>query len=159
MDAPYITRAPTPCSSSPYPVVNSSPAETAWPYLPPARVVGLVRLLAVAGRADNGRRVKDAWGATDVAALVGLLDPDAVMAADGGGLVGTVVRRVEGGACIAQYMAAVADKAAGLDLLERSANGAPGPVARHAGTIVSVASFDLTDDGRVTRLWVVRNPE
>lgn len=62
MDAPYITRAPTPCSSSPYPVVNSSPAETAWPYLPPARVVELVSLLAVAGRADNGRRVKDAWG-------------------------------------------------------------------------------------------------
>ncbi|CAO0837235.1 hypothetical protein SMICM17S_07417 [Streptomyces microflavus] len=29
-DAPYITRAPTSCSTSPYVVVNSSPAETAW---------------------------------------------------------------------------------------------------------------------------------
>ncbi|MFC9141137.1 hypothetical protein ACFWGE_06860 [Streptomyces bacillaris] len=25
--------------------------------------------------------------------------------------------------------------------------------------VMTVASFDLTDDGRVTRLWVVRNPE
>lgn len=156
IDAPYITRAPTLCSSSPYSVVNSSPAETAWPYLSPARVVELVRSLAVAVRADAVRRVKDAWVAKDIAVLVGLLDPDAVMTADGGGLVGTALRPIEGGARIAQYMAAIADKAPGLELLERSVNGAPGLVARHAGT---VASFDLADDGRVTRIWVVRNPE
>nr|WP_079167048.1 hypothetical protein [Streptomyces nanshensis] len=31
-------------------------------------------------RAHAGRRVKEAWVAKDIAALVGLLDPDAVMA-------------------------------------------------------------------------------
>lgn len=39
-----------------------------------------------AGRADAVRQVKEAWGNKDIAALVDLLDPAAVMTADGGGL-------------------------------------------------------------------------
>ncbi|KOU08873.1 RNA polymerase sigma24 factor [Streptomyces sp. NRRL F-5755] len=109
-------------------------------------------------RADVVRRVKAAWEARDIASLVGLLDPAAVMTADGGGMVGTVLRPVEGGARIAQYMVAIADKAPGLELLERSVNGVPGLVARRAGAVATVASFDVSD-GRVTRIWVVRNPE
>ncbi|MFI7238615.1 RNA polymerase sigma factor SigJ [Streptomyces cyaneofuscatus] len=111
------------------------------------------------GQAEAVRRVKEAWESKDVAALVGLLDPAAVMTADGGGLVGTVLRPVEGGARIARYMVAIADKAPGLELLERSVNGVPGLVARRDGTVMTVASFELADDGRVTRIWVVRNPE
>ncbi|MFH8592975.1 RNA polymerase sigma factor SigJ [Streptomyces rimosus] len=111
-----------------------------------------------ADRADVVRRVKAAWEARDIASLVGLLDPAAVMTADGGGMVGTVLRPVEGGARIAQYMVAIADKAPGLELLERSVSGVPGLVARRAGAVVTVASFDVSD-GWVTRIWVVRNPE
>jgi RNA polymerase sigma factor (sigma-70 family) len=110
------------------------------------------------GRADVVRQVKEAWETKDIAALVGLLDPAAVMTADGGGMVGTVLRPVEGGARIAQYMVAIADKAPGLELVECSVNGAPGLVAQRAGVIATVASFDITDE-RVTRIWVVRNPE
>ncbi|MER6976606.1 RNA polymerase sigma factor SigJ [Streptomyces carpinensis] len=110
------------------------------------------------GRADVVRRVKEAWESKDIAALVGLLDPAAVMTADGGGMVGTVLRPVEGGARIAQYMVAIADKAPGLELLERSVNGVPGLVAQRAGVVMTVASFDISD-GRVTRIWAVRNPE
>ncbi|MFE3367486.1 RNA polymerase subunit sigma-24, partial [Streptomyces globisporus] len=33
-----------------------------------------------------------------------------------------------------------------------------GQVARRAGIVMTVASFDVTD-GRVTRIWAVRNPE
>lgn len=80
------------------------------------------------------------------------------MTADGGGLVGTVLRPVEGDARIAQYMVGIADRAPGLELLERSVNGAPGLVARRAGVVVTVASFEVVD-GIVTRIWVVRNPE
>ncbi|WP_405556642.1 RNA polymerase sigma factor SigJ [Streptomyces sp. NBC_01171] len=109
-------------------------------------------------RADVVRRVKEAWENKDIAALVGLLDPAAVMTADGGGMVGTVLRPVEGGPRIAQYMAAIADRAPGLELLERSVNGLPGLVARRDGAVVTVAAFDIDDD-RVTRIWVVRNPE
>ena len=108
--------------------------------------------------ADTVRRVKEAWEAKDIAALVDLLDPAAVLTADGGGMAGTVLHPIEGGARIARYMAAIADKAPGLHLLERSVNGTPGLVARHADTITTVASFAIAD-GRITRLWVVRNPE
>ncbi|MFJ7199942.1 MULTISPECIES: RNA polymerase sigma factor SigJ [unclassified Streptomyces] len=110
------------------------------------------------GRTDVVRRVKEAWETKDIAALVGLLDPAAVMTADGGGMVGTVLRPVEGGGRIAQYMVAIADKAPGLELLERSVNGVPGLVAQRAGVVVTVASFDVSE-GRITRIWVVRNPE
>ncbi|MFB7399946.1 RNA polymerase sigma factor SigJ [Streptomyces rubiginosohelvolus] len=111
-----------------------------------------------AGRADAVRQVKEAWERKDIAALVDLLDPAAVMTADGGGLVGAALRPIDGGARIAQYMVAIADKAPGLELLERSVNGAPGLVARRDGVVMTVASFDVTD-GRVTRIWAVRNPE
>ncbi|MFH8803021.1 RNA polymerase sigma factor SigJ [Streptomyces sp. NPDC017936] len=114
--------------------------------------------VTAAGRADVVRHVKEAWEAKDIAALVGLLDPAAVMTADGGGVVGAVLRPVEGGARIARYLVAIADQAPGLELLERSVNGAPGLVARRAGVVMTVASFDVSD-GRVTRIWAVRNPE
>ncbi|MFD7699273.1 RNA polymerase sigma factor SigJ [Streptomyces caelestis] len=123
------------------------------------RRVGAARAPVTAtGQVDVVRHVKEAWQTKDIAALVGLLDPTAVMTADGGGMVGTVLRPVEGGARIARYMVSVADRAPGLELLERSVNGVPGLVARRAGAVVTVASFDVSD-GRVTRVWVVRNPE
>jgi RNA polymerase sigma factor (sigma-70 family) len=112
----------------------------------------------VTGQADVVRHVKEAWETKDIAALVGLLNPAAVMTADGGGMVGAVLHPVEGGARIAQYMIAIADKAPGLELLERSVNGAPGLVAHRAGVVMTVAAFDVSD-GRVTRIWAVRNPE
>jgi RNA polymerase sigma-70 factor (ECF subfamily) len=34
----------------------------------------------------------------------------------------------------------------------------PGLVAQRAGVVLTVAAFDVSD-GRVTRIWVVRNPE
>ncbi|MFF7493391.1 RNA polymerase sigma factor SigJ [Streptomyces rubiginosohelvolus] len=110
------------------------------------------------GRAHAVRQVKEAWQRKDIAALVDLLDPAAVMTADGGGLVGAALRPIEGGERIAQYMVAIADKAPGLELLERTVNGAPGLVARRDGVVMTVASFDVPD-GRVTRIWAVRNPE
>ncbi|WP_333775260.1 RNA polymerase sigma factor SigJ [Streptomyces sp. IBSBF 3136] len=110
------------------------------------------------GRAALVRRIKEAWETKDIATLVGLLDPAAVMTADGGGVVGAVLRPVEGGARIAQYMVAIADRAPGLELLERSVNGVPGLVAQRDGVVMTVASFDVSD-GRVTRVWAVRNPE
>ncbi|MFE5768740.1 RNA polymerase sigma factor SigJ [Streptomyces sp. NPDC056485] len=111
-----------------------------------------------AGQASLVRHFKEAWEARDIKALVGLLDPDATMVADGGGLAGAALRPVEGGERIAQYLIHMAAKAPGLTLLERTVNGRPGLVARYAGTTVTVAAFGLTAD-RVTRIWAVRNPE
>lgn len=59
---------------------------------------------------------------------------------------------------IARWMVAIADRAPGLRLLERSVNGAPGLGGRRDGVVKTVASSDVTD-GRVTRIRAVRNPE
>ncbi|MFE7705353.1 RNA polymerase sigma factor SigJ [Streptomyces sp. NPDC057486] len=111
-----------------------------------------------AGQAGLVRHFKEAWEARDIGALVDLLDPDATMIADGGGLVGAALRPVEGSERIAQYLIHIAGKAPGLTLLERTVNGRPGLVAQHAGVSVTVAAFDLTA-GRITRIWAIRNPE
>ncbi|MBT2511879.1 RNA polymerase sigma factor SigJ [Streptomyces sp. ISL-98] len=111
-----------------------------------------------AGQAGLVRHFKEAWEARDIEALVDLLDPNATMIADGGGLVGTVLRPVEGSERIAQYLIHIADKAPALTLLERTVNGQPGLVAQHAGVTVTVAAFSLTS-GRITRIWAIRNPE
>ncbi|WP_406447363.1 RNA polymerase sigma factor SigJ [Streptomyces sp. NBC_00876] len=110
------------------------------------------------GQAGLVRHFKEAWEAKDIGALVGLLDPDATMIADGGGMVGAVLRPVEGSERIAQYLIHIADKAPGLALLERTVNGLPGLVAQHSGVTVTVAAFSLTGS-RVHRIWAVRNPE
>ncbi|MEV7730424.1 RNA polymerase sigma factor SigJ [Streptomyces sp. NPDC087917] len=104
------------------------------------------------------RDFKRAWEARDIAALVGLLDPDATMVSDGGGLVGAALRPVTGAGEIARYMVAIADRAPGMTLLVRSVNGRAGLVAQRAGVTVTVAAFGLTD-GLVTHIWAVRNPE
>ncbi|WP_217253931.1 RNA polymerase sigma factor SigJ [Streptomyces sp. AC602_WCS936] len=112
----------------------------------------------VTGQADVVRHVREAWESKDIAALVGLLNPAAVMTADGGGLAGAALHPVEGSTHIARYMVGIADRAPGLELLERSVNGLPGLVARRAGAVMTVAAFDVTG-GHVSRIWVVRNPE
>ncbi|MGI5171156.1 RNA polymerase sigma factor SigJ [Spirillospora sp. CA-253888] len=123
------------------------------------RRVGAARApVTASGQAEAVRHVKKAWQTKNIKALVGLLDPAAVMTADGGGTVGAALRPIEGGARIAQYMVALADKVPELEILERSVNGAPGLVARHGGVVLTVAAFDVAD-GRVTRIWAVRNPE
>ncbi|AWZ03588.1 MULTISPECIES: RNA polymerase sigma factor SigJ [unclassified Streptomyces] len=113
---------------------------------------------ATAGQAVVVRHFKEAWEAKDIEALVSLLDPDATMTSDGGGLAGTVLHPVEGSERIAEYLIHIAEKAPGLTLLERTVNGGPGLVAQHAGVTVTVAAFSLAGD-RVTRIWAVRNPE
>ncbi|MDA4888040.1 RNA polymerase sigma factor SigJ [Streptomyces sp. MS2A] len=113
---------------------------------------------AAAVRADVVRQVKEAWETKDIAALVDLLDPAAVMTADGGGKAGAAPHPIEGGTRIARYMAVMAEKSPGLELVERSVNGVPGLVARHAGVVATVAAFEVAE-GRVTRIWAVRNPE
>ncbi|WP_113703497.1 RNA polymerase sigma factor SigJ [Nonomuraea lactucae] len=116
------------------------------PAAPAARQAGLVR------------DFKQAWEAKDIDALVGLLDPGATMIADGGGLVGAVLRPLEGGEQIARYILALADRAPDLTILERTVNGQPGLVAQHDGVTVTVAAFDVPGD-RIKRIWAVRNPE
>ncbi|MFF2507583.1 RNA polymerase sigma factor SigJ [Streptomyces sp. NPDC058067] len=103
---------------------------------------------------------KRAWESKDIAALVGLLAPDATLIADGGGLVGAALRPITGAGDIVRYLTGIGDRAPAMDLLERTVNGRAGLVARTGtGTTATVAAFHVAPDGRVTHIWAVRNPE
>jgi RNA polymerase sigma factor (sigma-70 family) len=104
------------------------------------------------------RDFKRAWEARDITALVGLLDPDATVVADGGGLVSSALRPIEGAERIARYLVEVAVRGPGMTIVERPVNGRPGLVAERDGVAVTVAAIDVVG-GRVTRIWAVRNPE
>ena len=104
------------------------------------------------------RDFKKAWEASDIGALIGLLDPGATMTADGGGLVAAALRPVEGGEQIARYAVDLAGRAPGLTILERTVNGQPGLIAQHYGVTVTVFAFEVTAD-RITRIWAIRNPD
>jgi RNA polymerase sigma-70 factor (ECF subfamily) len=94
--------------------------------------------------------------AGDVRALIGLLDPDATITADGGGLVPAAPRPVTGAEPIARFLTGrgVGDR----PIVERTVNGQPGLVAMEDGIAVTVFAFAVTDD-RITRIWAMRNPE
>src|SRR5213083_148177 len=82
--AEIVGRTPAACrqlASSARRRIRASQAPTA----PAARQAGLVR------------DFKQAWEAKDIGALVALLDPDATVVADGGGLVSAAPHPIEGG--------------------------------------------------------------
>jgi len=113
---------------------------------------------AMAGHASVIRDFKRAWDAGDIDAILGLLDPDAVAIADGGGLVPAALLPIEGRERIGRYFMEIARNVASLNLLERTVNGQPGLVGLQDGVIVTVFAFDIADD-RITRIWAVRNPD
>ncbi|NUR52242.1 MAG: RNA polymerase sigma factor SigJ [Hamadaea sp.] len=103
------------------------------------------------------RNFQLAWAAQDIEALVGLLDPDVTVVADGGGRVNTVVHPVQGAEQVAQFALYLATQAPGLTLDERMVNGQPGLVGRRDGVTVAVFAFELAGD-LIRRIWAVRNP-
>ena len=117
------------------------------PASPAARQAGLVR------------DFKKAWGARDITALIGLLDPGATAIAGTGGLVSSIAQGpVEDSEQVARACAEVASTAPNLTILERTVNGQPGLVAPQDGVTVAVFAFEVADD-RIRHIWAVRNSE
>jgi RNA polymerase sigma factor (sigma-70 family) len=110
-----------------------------------------------AQRAGIVRDFKAAWETQDIAALIGLLDPDATAIADGGGLVTAALHPIEGAEQIARAFIDIVSRAPDLTLLERTVNGQPGLVAQQDGLTVTVIAFDVAAD-RITHIWAIRNP-
>lgn len=109
-------------------------------------------------RAEVVRDFKRAWETADIEALIGLLDPQATATADSGGRALSFHDPIIGGEQIAHAWMRIAARGLPTTLLERTVNGQPGLVAQLDGAIVSVYAFDIAD-GRITRIWVIRNPE
>jgi RNA polymerase sigma-70 factor (ECF subfamily) len=102
-----------------------------------------------------------AWQEGDHEALLGLLDPDAVMRSDGGGKVPAAGKPLEGADRIIRALMGFARAAArqGVEPEGRFArvNGATGMVIRERGA-TNVYSLTI-DAGRITAIDVVRNPD
>ena len=111
-----------------------------------------------AQRAAVVREFKQAWQAMDIDALLGVLDPDAVAIADGGGKVAAALEPRVGAASIAEFLLLVAGQAPPVVLEEHTVNGQPGLVATQGGRTVTVFAFDVDRD-RITRIWAIRNPD
>ncbi|WP_328999600.1 RNA polymerase sigma factor SigJ [Kribbella sp. NBC_00709] len=110
-----------------------------------------------AHRAELIRQFKQAWEATDIPALVSLLDPEVTAVADGGGVVTAALEPVHGGPDVAQYFAGLPLFLLGRELVERVVNGQPGLVIQYEGVIETVIAFDVDAD-HITNIWAVRNP-
>ena len=114
--------------------------------------------MPAAERAGVVRGFRRAWEAKDVGALIDLLDPSVTAVADGGGVVLASLYPIEGSDQVARYFIQLAQLAGTVTLFERTVNGKPGLVAIHEDAIASVYAFGIVD-GRIQRIWVVRNPD
>ncbi|MEU1084723.1 FAD-dependent oxidoreductase [Streptomyces sp. NPDC005908] len=95
----------------------------------------------------------------DLRGLLDVLAPDVVFVSDGGGLRLAALRPVVGAGKVLRCMAGSLGKAGGVLTGEATTvNGNPGLVLRLDGGIDGVLTARV-EDGRVTRLYYVRNPE
>ncbi|MFL6099326.1 MAG: RNA polymerase sigma factor SigJ [Actinomycetales bacterium] len=104
------------------------------------------------------REFKHAWETKDIKAIVDLLDPDAIVVADGGGLVPAALEPIVGREAIAHFAELVTTHRPTGTMLERTVNGQPGLVVKQGDLGLTVMAFELAGD-RIKRIYIVRNPE
>lgn len=114
---------------------------------------------SVSGRERDAvlRRFVEATTTGDLQGLMDVLAPDVVLMTDGGGLKKAALRPIVGVEKVLRFLAAVA---AGLDAVSDLVvvNGAPAVRVRVGGDVDTIATL-LIEDGLVTALYLVRNPE
>ncbi|WP_232662629.1 RNA polymerase sigma-70 factor [Pseudonocardia sp. TRM90224] len=112
--------------------------------------------------AAEARGALDAFRqAVDTGDLQGLLDilaPDVVLLGDGGGIVQAVRVPVVGADKVAAVLAMGLSRMAEASLLPAQVNGYPALVLQFDGEVDTVLALRI-DDGLVTGLYAVRNPE
>ena len=95
----------------------------------------------------------------DLQGLLDMLAPDVVLLGDGGGVVQAVVRPIVGAGRVARLLAIGLPRIGGQVSVEPvQINGSPALIIRLNGEIDDVVAVRI-DDGLVTGLYVVRNPE
>ncbi|MGW6917391.1 RNA polymerase sigma-70 factor [Kitasatospora sp. NPDC054939] len=113
--------------------------------------------------ADVRRRVTDEFLAAcvggDLNRMLDLLAPDVTSWTDGGGVVRAALRPVSGAGNVGRFVLGVMGKLPGESVASPVlVNGQPGLLVEAAGRIEAVAVLELTEDGRIVELRVVRNP-
>ena len=108
------------------------------------------------------REVVDAFsraaGSGDLEALLGLLDPDAVLTSDGGGVVRAFPRPIHGAREIATFLSGLGAHRLGLTLRPSAVNGSPALLIYEQGRIATVLALGIRD-GRITSIDAIRNPQ
>ncbi|WP_405668552.1 RNA polymerase sigma-70 factor [Streptomyces sp. NBC_01166] len=94
----------------------------------------------------------------DLQGLLDVLAPDAVLLGDGGGVKQAVLRPVVGADKVARLLIGGLGKATALSLRTAHVNARPALVIRLDGALDTVVTVRI-DDGLITGLYAVRNPE
>jgi RNA polymerase sigma-70 factor (ECF subfamily) len=94
----------------------------------------------------------------DLQGLLDILAPDVVFLGDGGGVKQAVLRPIVGADKVARLLAAGLDRVTAASLRPAQVNGYPALVLRLNGEIDTVVAVRI-DEGRITGLYAVRNPE
>jgi RNA polymerase sigma-70 factor (ECF subfamily) len=96
----------------------------------------------------------------DLQCLLDILAPDVVLLGDGGGVVQAVPRPIVGAGKVARVLAIGLSRiaAAAASLQPAQVNGYPALILRLNGEIDTVLAVRI-DDGLITGLYAVRNPE
>ena len=93
----------------------------------------------------------------DVQGLMDVLAPDVVMVADGGGLVPAVRRPVEGTKRVATLLSRFSQVAPDAELATLLLNGAVAARIDLTGELNAAVTF-VVEDGRIARIYAIRNP-
>jgi RNA polymerase sigma-70 factor (TIGR02957 family) len=94
----------------------------------------------------------------DLQRLLDILAPDVVFLGDGGGLKQAAQRPIVGAVGVARVLAAGISRIAAASLHPAQVNGYPALILRFDGEIDTVLALRI-DDGLITGLYAVRNPE
>lgn len=101
----------------------------------------------------------------DVTALMELLSPNITLWTDGSGKVRQALRPMVGAGTVAAWFAAIGTVTyQGVEPADMRAelveiNGGPGLVFSGLGRVIATVTFDFDDDGRITAIHNVANPD
>ncbi|MFF3443798.1 RNA polymerase sigma factor SigJ [Streptosporangium sp. NPDC002721] len=94
----------------------------------------------------------------DLDTLIGLLDPQVTVRADGGGKVRAALRPILGPEKTARYFLGLLRNRFARELTEENVNGCPGLVSHADGEVNGIMAFAVRG-GRITQIWVIVNPD
>ena len=166
---------PVPALAEGYSQVEQSPSATQFENLHPAAIRQIAHRARshVTARRPRGvvsaAEAQDALGAFqqavqtgDLQSLVDVLAPDVVLLSDGGGVKQALPRPVVGANRVARLLAVGIPRVVGevgvVSVEPVQINGGPALVIRIDGEIDNVVAVRI-DEGLVTGLYIVRNPE
>jgi RNA polymerase sigma-70 factor (ECF subfamily) len=115
--------------------------------------------------ADTRRHVTDEFLAAclggDLNRMLELLAPDVTAWTDGGGKIQAALRPLHGADKVARFILGILLKFPLPDLGVQHVlvNGQPGLLVTSAGVPDDVVTVDLSADGRIEAIWLIRNPD